>query len=109
LFWLAAALLSYSETKEHWVDLSWNASTLKTVTSYAIYRRGQSEKSWTKIGSTAETTFADHDVKAREKYVYKVLLSGERRSGSMHKRDQNLKIPGKIVVHFVVRPAPAEC
>ena len=94
LFWLVAALPSYSETKGHWVDLTWNASTSKTATSYAIYRRGQSEKSWKKIGSTAETKFTDHDVKAREKYVYKVCSVAKDVQGACTKETKT-KIPGK--------------
>ena len=72
LFCLIWPLACHSQPKEHWVDLTWNASTSKNVTRYKVYRQRRSEKSWKEIGSTAETRFTDHDVEAGETYLYMV-------------------------------------
>lgn len=72
LFCLLLAASCHPQQRPHWVDLSWTPSTSKNVTSYNVYRRDQSGGPWVKIGSTAETTFADHEVKPHEKYFYAV-------------------------------------
>jgi len=92
LFCVILASPCYSQTKEHSVALTWNASTSKSVTSYNIYRRGQSSRSWVKIGSTAETRFTDHDVKARETYLYMVTAVAGREEGA-GTRPVKAKIP----------------
>ena len=94
LFGLIPALSCFSQPKDHWVDLIWDASTSKNVTSYNIYRRSQSSTSWVKIGSTKETKFADHQVKPREKYVYKVCGMAEGIEGTCTK-EVKAEIPRK--------------
>lgn len=94
LFCLIPAFPSYSQPKDHWVDLTWDASTSKNVTSYNIYRRSQSSQSWVMIGTTPDTRYTDHQVKAHEKYVYKVCGMAEGIEGACTK-EIKAEIPRK--------------
>ncbi len=72
----------------HWVNLSWQASTSQDVVSYNVYRAPYTTKcgSYAKVGSSANITYTDSSVVNGQAYCYEataVNSSGEESGDSI--------------------------